>query len=386
MLRLYRRHRTSCPQTSERYRRCNCPIYVKGTLAGEAVRQSLDLTSWTAAIDVIAQWNEAGEIGGTKAAIPTIADAITKFFEDAAARSLRAATIAKYTILLERRLRTWCENEGYRLLKQLTPDVLRQFRATWPDGPLAAHKNLERLRTFFRFCHQAGWIKSNAALAVKPPKVRPNPTLPFTEEEFGQLLEACGRYPIQGIYRTGNRLRLTAMVLLLRFSGLRIRDAVTIRRDRVKDGRLFLYTQKTGQPVSLPLPPHVVIALDAVPQLGGAYLFWSGEGDPKSCVADWQRSFRKLCSLAGVQNGHFHRFRDTAAVGWLAAGLSIEEVAALLGNSPNVVIKHYSPWVLERQRILEAKVQASWGEAAPPPPPASRPQLRLVRKNEPPAA
>jgi integrase len=133
--------------------------------------------------------------------------------------------------------------------------------------------------------------------------------------------------------------------------------------------------------VSLPLPPHVVTALDAVPKLGGEYLFWSGEGDAKSCVADWQRSFRKLCTLAGVQNGHFHRFRDTAAVGWLAAGLSIEEVAALLGNSPNVVIKHYSPWVLERQRVLEAKVQASWGK-----PPKPRHHLRLVGTNRPPAA
>lgn len=48
--------------------------------------------------------------------------------------------------------------------------------------------------------------------------------------------------------------------------------------------------------------------------------------------------------MAEIQNGHFHRFRDTAAVGWLMAGLSVEEVAILLGNSPNVVIKHYSPW------------------------------------------
>lgn len=117
-----------------------------------------------------------------------------------------------------------------------------------------------------------------------------------------------------------------------------------------------------------------------------AYLFWSGEGDPKACVADWQRSFRKLCSLAEVQNGHFHRFRDTAAVGWLAAGLSIEEVAALLGNSPNVVIKHYSPWVLEHQRILEAKVKASWGEAAPPAQPTAPTRLRLIRKDAPSAA
>ncbi len=359
MLRLYRRHRTSCPHASERYRRCNCPIYVEGTLAGERVRQALDLTSWTAAMDVIAQWNEAGEIGALREVIPTITEAITKYFEDAAARSLRPATIAKHRNLLERRLQVWCDDQGYRQLKQLTPDALRQFRATWPDAALSAAKNLERLRTFFRFCHQAGWVKSNAALAVKPPKVRLRPTLSFSNEEFARLVAACDQYPVKGVHREGNRLRLKAMVLLLRYSGLRIRDAVTLPRDHVRDGRLFLYTQKTGQPVSLPLPPTVVAALEAVPRIGSAYYFWSGEGDAKSAVADWQRSFRKLCSLADVANGHFHRFRDTAAVGWLAAGLSVEEVAALLGNSPHVVIKHYSPWVLHGTSLDLASFEAT---------------------------
>jgi hypothetical protein len=34
------------------------------------------------------------------------------------------------------------------------------------------------------------------------------------------------------------------------------------------------------------------------------YTFWSGEGDPKSAVADWQRSFRRLLKIADVK-GHF---------------------------------------------------------------------------------
>jgi hypothetical protein len=50
---------------------------------------------------VIARWNEAGEIGGLLAAVPTINEAVTKFFEDAAARCLRAATTTKYRISLE---------------------------------------------------------------------------------------------------------------------------------------------------------------------------------------------------------------------------------------------------------------------------------------------
>ena len=61
VLRLYRRHRLSCSHKSERYRRCQCPIYVEGSLAGEQVRKSLDLKSWEAASDLVAKWNATGQ-------------------------------------------------------------------------------------------------------------------------------------------------------------------------------------------------------------------------------------------------------------------------------------------------------------------------------------
>jgi hypothetical protein len=96
VLRLYRRHRVSCPRRSERYRRCACPIYVEGSLAGEHVRRSLDLTSWEAATDLIARWNASGEIGTSRADIPAIREAVSKFVSDAntARNTTRAAPAA----------------------------------------------------------------------------------------------------------------------------------------------------------------------------------------------------------------------------------------------------------------------------------------------------
>jgi transposase len=38
VLRLYRRHRTSCAQKSERHRRCACPIYVEARSAAKLRR------------------------------------------------------------------------------------------------------------------------------------------------------------------------------------------------------------------------------------------------------------------------------------------------------------------------------------------------------------
>jgi len=63
-------------------------------------------------------------------------------------------------------------------------------------------------------------------------KVPPSPTLPFDEEEMAAIFEACDRYPIKGIYNHGNRQRMKALTLLLRNSGLRIRDAITCARAR----------------------------------------------------------------------------------------------------------------------------------------------------------
>ncbi len=56
--------------------------------------------------------------------------------------------------------------------------------------------------------------------------------------------------------------KLRAMVVLLRHSGLRIQGAACLERARLKDDKLFLYTQKTGTPVNCPLPPETVKALE----------------------------------------------------------------------------------------------------------------------------
>jgi len=54
--------------------------------------------------------------------------------------------------------------------------------------------------------------------------------------------------------------------------------------------------------------------------------------------------------LAGVPDGHAHRFRDTFSVGLLLAGVPIERVSILLGHQGvRITEKHYAPWVRERQ-------------------------------------
>ena len=106
-------------------------------------------------------------------------------------------------------------------------------------------------------------------------------------EEVASILNACDIYPYKA-----NAVRLRALVFLLRYSGLRIRDAITLSRNRIQNDKLFLYTAKTGTAVYCPLPSFVVKALDAIP--ASTYFFWTGLSKPKSAVGDWQRSLKQL--------------------------------------------------------------------------------------------
>jgi integrase len=354
MLTLYRRHLTACPYRSRRFRRCRCPIWVEGTLRGEKIRRALDLTAWEAASDLVMEWEAAGEIGVVKPEAPTLTEAVAKFLLDAKARRLGWDTVRKYALLLERRFLPWAESQGYRLLKQLDVDQLREFRNSWSDGPLTAAKNLERLRAFLQFCQTARWVKHNPARALKPPKVTRPPTMPFTSEEMRRILEACDQY-------RGEKARVRAFVLTMRYSGLRIGDTATLRRDRLQGNRILLYQAKTGTPVYVPIPDVVVQALADLKN-DGEYFFWrTGRGTVRTLTANWERYLSRVFELSKVRGAHSHRFRDTFAVELLLGGVPIEQVSALLGHSTvRITERHYAPWVKARQEQLEHSVRQAW--------------------------
>ncbi len=224
---------------------------------------------------------------------------------------------------------------------------------------VSARKKLERLRTFFKFCIESGWAWENPAKLIKAPLARLSPTLPFTDGEIERILWGTEVYPNKGIYGADSGRRIRAFINLLRYSGLRIRDAATLSRDKLHDNKLLLYTQKTGQPVWLPLPKKIAEELEGL-NPGRKHFFWSGNGLAKSTVADWQRSLAKVFELAGIK-GHAHRFRDTFSVNLLKAGVPLETVSVLLGySSIRITERHYSPWVKSRQIKLEESIEKAW--------------------------
>src|SRR5438132_12841361 len=115
--------------------------------------------------------------------------------------------------------------------------------------------------------------------------------------------------------------------------------------------RFFFIRIKTGVPVRCPLPYDV---LEDVAQLPSQkFLFYSGTCKPKSAIGHWQRTLARVFKDAGVEKGHAHRLRTSFAVNLLARGVSLEDVAALLGNSVKIAERHYAPCVKVRADRLE---------------------------------
>jgi integrase len=329
------------------------------------MRQSLDTGDWSkaerSAFEIEAAWEKGDAPALLKRNPVSVGTACDDFLQDAEARGLRDSTRYKYRLLFGQ-IKVFARDNGLRFLCELDLPMLRKFRTSWANENFSAQKKLESLRTFFRFAQANGWIMENPAVKLERQTVSRPQVLPFTREEWLRILIACDAYE-DNYGRTGqeNARRLRALVVLLRYSGLRIGDAVSLLRARIADGKLFLYAAKTGTPVWCPLPDTVIQALGAVRGTSEKYFFWTGQGKLKSAVGDWQRSLKKLFVLARVSGGHPHRFRHTFAVELLLAGVPIERVSVLLGHSSvRITEKYYSAWVRARQEQLEADVRKSW--------------------------
>ncbi|HXA67382.1 MAG TPA: tyrosine-type recombinase/integrase [Bryobacteraceae bacterium] len=355
MLTIWRRHTANCPhrEKGRGFLKCNCPLWADGYLEGKrTLRQSLKTRDMARArAKAVAM---ESPVAGVNKPIP---DAVKAFFEHCQSEGLKGTTISKYRNALGK-LADFCETERVDFLEELKTEKLDQFRAGRGIQQITACKELEILRAFFGFCVDRNWMKENPGKKIKLPRnLKPNEVVPFTPAEVAAILMACdriGKKPYE-------RLRARAIILTLRYTALRIGDVSLLARDRISiDGdkwRIFIRTEKSGQPVFLPVPPDLKAALDCVPpplsNINSRYFFWNGTGKPKTHKAHIDRCLRVVFKESGVPGAHAHRFRHTLATELLGRGASFEDVADILGNSPAIVRKHYGKWSAARQTRID---------------------------------
>ena len=263
----------------------------------------------------------------------TAESACDEFLRDLRARGLARSTIRDYQSIF-RPLKRFTDEQGKTELRQVDQALLREWRATWTCVASTHQLRITKLKTFFRFAVDANWIEKSPAAQLRAPRERSQPTMPLSHVEMRLLFRAAVPYR-----------RERALLMLMRYSGLAIRDATTLERGAIAGSLLTLRRAKSNELVLCSLPDTVVMELDAVADPQRRHFFWSGESDPETVTRYWRSRLQRIAQLAGVKDFRTHRLRDTFAVELLLAGVSIEDVSSLLGHkSVRVTEQHYAPW------------------------------------------
>ena len=273
--------------------------------------------------------------------VVTLKRACAEFLRDLRARGLARSTVRDYESVF-RQLKSFANEQGKMELYQVDQPLLREWRATWTCRASTHQLRLTKLKTFFRFAVDASWIEKSPAAQLRAPRERSQPTMPLSRVEMQFLLKAAIPYQKE-----------RALLLLMRYSGLAIRDATTLEKGAITGSLLTLRRSKSNELVLCSLPDPVLAELTAVADPKREHFFWSGASQPETVARYWRSRLQRIAQLAGVEDFRTHRLRDTFAVELLLAGVSIEDVSTLLGHrSVRVTERHYAPWNSARRDRL----------------------------------
>ncbi len=318
---------------------------------GKRKRTSLDTGNWARAMRQVAEMESRAASGRTD---KPIADALEAF---RGSRDVEPSTRRKYD-RVKARLIEFATARHIEHVSDFDLEELDAYRAARKLNALSWSKELQHLRTFFAFCQKRKWTEENPAREMDMPKgPKPKPRLPYTNEEIAKILAACDTFG----HAQYERSRARALILLMRWFGLRVSDAATFERDRIRDDQVFINAMKNVHPLWLPLSeyPDVQFALDVLPAPLGApadckYYFWTGLGGRDGHIKTVDRTLQAVFRKSGVKDASAHRFRHTLTTQILVNGGSIEDAANILGDSPAVIRKHYAKYSSEYQhRTLE---------------------------------
>jgi integrase/recombinase XerD len=362
---IYVRHSAGCRYAGEEFHKgCNCRKHFRWSEGGKQFRKTAGTRSWPEAEEHKRRLE--AQLRGEPVHITegtTIAAAVDSFVANKTGQNISADVVERNKRELSRFV-SYCEGRGVYVVMGITLPLLIDYRGTWPTVYASSTTRAlvqKRLRGFLAYCVEVGWLTKAPKLSALT--VDEAPTMPLTKTEYAALLEAV---PLEFPNGLGKRLR--AVVQIMRWSGLSVRDAVTLRREQLlcTDGtyRIVTARQKSGVHVSVPIPTAVaeeVLAACNHP----VYLLWQNtkRGTGRQAGHSTSIAIGKIFTRAKIQSGHMksHRLRDTFAVDLLQKGVPLEEVSKLLGHeSIKTTEKHYSQWVKGRQDRLDKLVTDAW--------------------------
>ena len=346
------------PRNQKQLRR-PCPIWVRGTSpSGEYIRQSLKKTigystrDWNEAHRKIQEWENSGSQPQPVVESRTTVERLQAMYvSNMTTQNLASETIRK-TRFLFTQLLAFAQQQNLKFVDEFTRTQIEAFRNSWVDGALSRQKRYERLRSVFRYALDHEIIAVNPTATLKGIKVKDDngKIKDFSASEMKAILEAA---------RSDKDKRIYPLVLLMRYSGLRISDATMLHKDALRGSQLTVRTIKTNAEVSVTLPAFVANQLRAIEREHDGYYFWNGNSTLASLTDLYRDQYlRRVFKAAGI-SGTPHMFRHTFVHVLLNEGLSMRDVAAAIGDTVRITERHYGKWNVREQERLNQRIVAT---------------------------
>jgi integrase len=392
------------------WKKCRCPIYSAGTLGRKFNRKNTKKITWAEAKAVVTQWEAAGrwddDIAPAMPSPPaptstsepdgiTIERVVAAFLAEHA-ESLAPNTQRKYRTILSK-LKEHSAAKGYVEIDQWTPIDVREFRTSWDVSRATAGKNMSSVKAFFEFALSNEWIARNPARLVRNPRSRANADprneerIPFSDDELKRMFEACetqyGKRRIRWSRNVHHRPAepglvanykyrwtgqdLADFISISVYTGLRISDVSTFHIDRLRsNGECHIRTTKSGRKVYTWIPEWLQQRIRRRAEEFGPLIFGAHSTPNMNVITDiWRRKLKRLWDLCGPwpEKPTAHRFRHTfARILLQRPSVTVRDVAELLGNTEEMVRKHYAAWVSERQERLTSLLKEAFSEKPKP--------------------
>ncbi|WP_299632018.1 tyrosine-type recombinase/integrase [uncultured Roseobacter sp.] len=220
-------------------------------------------------------------------------------------------------------------------------DVIR-LRDQNAGKPYFANYAVKVIRILMEHCIDLGWRADNPAQGVSLLKVQSDPRLPWP------------RALIKAFRKTapfGTRERLLMELCL--GTGQRIGDVLEMRWTDIEDGGISVKQSKTGKHLWVPIVPALQKALDSAPRRG-IYILTNHRATNRWSYRGASQAIRNIREKIGAQGYDIHSWRYNAACELLEAGCSDDLIAAVTGQSPQMVM-HYTQQIRQRVRAIEAQ-------------------------------
>lgn len=265
-------------------------------------------------------------VPGAERAIPGSFDAlIASYYRTADWLSPSDATRANRYRVIEHYRR----EHGHRKVADLQPVHVIAILGKKAATPNAANMLRKQLLRLMDFAVILKIRTDNPVRVTKPYKIKTDGFHTWTEDEIAQF-EA--RHPL------GTKARL-ALALML-WTGQRRSDAIRMGRQHVRKGRLAFRQQKTDTALSLPIPPPLSAAIDAMPADNLTYLVTAyGKPFTPAGFGNW---FRDRCDEAGLPQCSAHGLRKAAARRLAEAGCSNQLIKAWTGHKGDSEVALYT--------------------------------------------